>query len=137
MGTVILWLCEDPVDDDDEELDEEDGQKREPVPAVAIEEEAGDGTSEARMAISSLSNICGTYPGHFRITSALVQRECERLEIGHFVFIEDFKEGKLKHMGFVGAPLYKWITLVDERQVHVERFLNVSFPITRKNNLFP
>jgi len=44
------------------------------------------------MAISSISNICGTYPGHFRITNALVQRECKCLEPRHLVFIEDLKK---------------------------------------------
>ena len=39
--------------------------------------------------------------GNFRITNAFVQRECKRLEPRHLVFIEDFKEGKLKHMAIL------------------------------------
>lgn len=119
-----LHQYQEPIDDDDEELDEENSQKREPVPASVIEEGAGDGISEA-VRLPHLSDIFGTCPGHFRITSASsAKMQNESLENGHVVFIEDFKEGKSKHMGFIGAPLHEWITLVDENQVYVERMSN-------------
>jgi len=33
-------------------------------------------------------------------------------------------------MGYIGAPLYKWITIVDEIQIYVERYVNVPTAAT-------